>query len=133
MPAVDFGEWAAVDGLTLTLGEHTYMVPPPSVRAMRQVLAAAVRAEVKLGLVAGEVPAEVQAVLDDMSTDEHPALGPVYDQLAATNAPQVVVDRMAYYAVFYWARGKTYADALARLLWSPTAAEGSGEQAAPKG
>ncbi|WHP18839.1 hypothetical protein [Cellulomonas sp. ES6] len=133
MPAVDFGEWAAVDGLDLTLGGNTYTVPPPSVRSMRQILAAAVRAEVNLGLVKGEIPPEVQAVLDDIGPDEHPALGPVYDQLAAAGTPQVVVDRMAYYAVFYWARGKAYADALARALWEPTAtAEGSSEPA-PKG
>ncbi|WP_282946951.1 DUF7426 family protein [Cellulomonas endometrii] len=133
MPAVDFEEWAAVDGLTLTLGGRTYTVPPPSVRAMRQVLAAAVRAEVNLGLVKGEVPPEVQTVLDDIGSDEHPALGPVYDQLAAAGTPQVVVDRMAYYAVFYWARGKAYADALAKLLWAPAATEGAGEPDAPKG
>jgi len=133
MPAVDFEEWAAVDGLTLTLGGSAYTVPPPSVRAMRQVLAAAVRAEVRLGLVHGEVPPEVQSVLDDLGPDEHPALGPVYDQLAAAGAPQVVVDRMAYYAVFYWARGKAYADALAKLLWTPAATEGTGEPDTPKG
>lgn len=133
MPAVDFGEWAAVDGLDLMLGGRTYTAPPPSVRAMRQVLAAAVRAEVNLGIVKGEVPAEVQAVLDDMSPDEHPALGPVYDELAAAGAPQVVVDRMAYYAVFYWARGKAYADALAKLMWTTATTEGAGEPDAPKG
>jgi len=133
MSAVDFEEWAAVDGLTLTLGGRTYTVPPPSVRAMRQVLAAAVRAEVNLGLLKGEVPAEVQPVLDDIGPDEHPALGPVYDQLAAAGTPQAVVDRMAYYAVFYWARGKAYADALAKLMWTPTSTEGAGEPDAPKG
>lgn len=133
MSAVDFGEWAAVDGLTLTLGGRTYTAPPPSVRAMRQVLAAAVRAEVNLGLVKGEIPDEVQAVLDDISADEHPALGPVYGQLADAGTPQVVVDRMAYYAVFYWARGRAYADELARALWAPATTEGSGEPGAPKG
>lgn len=133
MPAVDFEEWAAVDGLTLTLGGRTYTVPPPSVRAARQVLAAAVRAEVNLGLVKGEVPPEVQAVLDDIKPGEHPGLGPVYDQLAEAGTPQIVVDRMAYYAVFYWARGKAYADALATLLWTPTDAEGAGDLDAPKG
>lgn len=132
MPAVDFGEWAAVDGLELTLGGRTYVVPPPSVRAMRQVLAAAVRAEVVLGLVKGEIPAEVQAVLDDIKPGEHPALGPAYDLLAADGAPQIVVDRMAYYAVFYWARGKEYADVLAAVLWTPRDV-GAGEPAGPKG
>ncbi|MFE9232056.1 DUF7426 family protein [Cellulosimicrobium funkei] len=131
MPAVDFGEWAAVDGLELTLGGRTYVVPPPSVRAMRQVLAAAVRAEVNLGLVKGEVPPEVQAVLDDISPDEHPGLGPVYDQLASDGTPQAVADRMSYYAVFYWARGKAYADTLATLLWGPHVE--AGDPTGPKG
>ena len=133
MPAVDFGEWAAVDGLELTLGGRTYTVPPPSVRAARLVLAAAVRGEVRLGLVKGEIPAEVQEVLDSIGPDEHPALGPVYGELAADGVPQAVVDRMAYYAVFYWARGKAYADTLARLMWStPTTLEGGGG-VGPKG
>lgn len=134
MSAVDFGEWAAVDGLVLQLGGVTYTVPPPSVRAMRQVLAAAVRAEINLGLTKGEIPTEVQAVLDDIKPGEHPALGPVYDQLEADGVPQVVVDRMAYYAVFYWARGKEYADTLAKLLWTPLPdAKAEGGEAGPKG
>ena len=133
MPAVDFGEWAAVDGLELTLGGRTYTAPPPSVRAARLVLAAAVRGEVNLGLVKGEVPAEVQEVLDTIGPDEHPALGPVYSELAADGVPQAVVDRMAYYAVFYWARGKAYADALARLMWSTPEAPDGGGVVGPKG
>lgn len=132
MPAVDFGEWASVDGLVLTLGGRTYTVPPPSVRAMRQVLAAAVRAEVNLGLVKGEIPAEVQDVLDDIGPGEHPGLGPVYDQLDADGAPQAVVDRMTYYAVFYWARGKAFADGLATILWTPRDV-GVGDASGPKG
>ena len=132
MAAVSFGEWAAVGGLDLTLGGRTYTVSPPSVRAMSQVLAAAVRAEVNLGLVKGEIPPEVQAVLDDIKPGEHPGLGPVYDQLAADNVPQVVVDRMTYYAVFYWARGKAYADSLATILWTPRDLGGA-DPGAPKG
>jgi len=131
--AVDFGEWAAVDGLPLTLGGRTYTVRPPSVRAMRQVLAAAVRAEVNLGLVQGEIPAEIQAVLDDIKPGEHPGLGDVYDQLDADGVPQVVVDRMTYYAVFYWARGKAYADSLATILWTPRDVGDAGDTEAPKG
>jgi len=131
MPAVDFGEWAAVDGLELQLGGRTYKVPPPSVQSMRQVLAAAVRGEVNLRMVKGPVPAEVQEVLDSIGPDDHPGLGPVYDQLAADGVPQVVVDRMAYYAVFYWARGKEYADTLARIMWAPISEEV--DEHAPKG
>lgn len=132
MAAVSFGEWAAVKGLELTLGGRTYTAPPPSVRATTQILAAAVRAEINLGLVQGDVPPEVQAVLDDIQPGEHPGLGPAYDELAADGVPQVVVDRMAYYAVFYWARGKAYADSLATLLWTPRDVEDGGEPA-PKG
>lgn len=132
MTAVSFGEWAAVDGLVLQLGGRTYTAPPPSVRAMRQVLAAAIRAEVNLGLVQGEVPPEVQAVLDGIKPGEHPGLGPVYDQMEADDVPQAVADRVAYYAVFYWARGKAYADSLATLLWTPRDV-GTGGEPAPKG
>jgi hypothetical protein len=37
--------------------------------------------------------------------------------VAAGVHPQTI-DRMAYYCVFYWARGKEYADAIAVLLWA---------------
>lgn len=131
MAAVDFGEWAALEGLTLTLGGRTYTVPPPTVGAMRQILAAAVRGEVNLGLVKGEVPAEVQAVLDTIGPHDQPALGPVYDALVADDVPKAVIDRMTYYAVFYWARGREYADALARILWTPRDSEV--DEPAPKG
>ncbi|UFU03434.1 hypothetical protein LQF12_02150 [Ruania suaedae] len=133
MPAVDFSEWADVDGLTLTLGGRTYTAPPPSVRAMRKVLAAAVRGEVNLGFVKGPVPDEVQKVLDTIGPDEHPALGPAYDRLVKDDVPQPVVDRMGYYAVFYWARGKAYADSLARVIWTPTEASESDGEAPGKG
>ena len=132
MSAVDFGEWAAVEGLTLTLGGRTYTVPPPTVGAMRQILAAAVRGEVNLRIVQGEIPAEVQEVLDTIGPHDHPALGPVYDQLVADDVPKLAIDRMAYYAVFYWARGREYADALARILWTPRDLDAEAEEASPK-
>lgn len=128
MPAVDFAEWAA-PGLELAFGGRTYVVQPPSVSAAKQVLAAAVRGEVSLGLAKGPLSEELRAVLASIG-DTHPALGPVFDQLAADGVPQVTIDRMSYYAVFYWARGKEYADTLARLLWDQS--EHGGEPA-PKG
>lgn len=133
MGAVDFEEWVAPD-LQITLGGRTYSVQPPSVDAAKKILAAAVRGEVKLGLVKGQIPAEVQRVLDAIGPDEHPALGAAYAQMVADGVPAVTIDRVAYYAVFLWARGKEYADALAKALWLPrdTAAERSGG-AAPKG
>lgn len=128
----DFDEWATAPGLDLTLQGRTYTVPALSVQAAKQVLAAAVRGEVALGLVPGPVPDEVQTVLDTISPGAHPALGPVYEQLAADGVPQVIIDRMAYYATFYWSRGRAYADTLARLLWSERTSIEEAE-AGPKG
>ena len=131
-PAVDFGEWAA-PGLELTFGGGTYLVPPPTVEDAKKLLAMAVRAEIGLGLVKGDVPDEVQAVLDTIPSGEHPALGPAYALLVAADVPQPTIDRMAYYATFYWSRGKGYADALARILWGPVEAEEAEAGDAPKG
>ena len=131
MPAADFGEWA-IEGLDLTLGGRHYLVPPPSVAAMRQVLAAAVRGEVNLGLVDGPVPDAVQEVLNTIRPGDHPAISPaVYRQLVDDGVHPATIDRMTYYAVFYWARGKTYADTLARILWQQ--AEDGEDVPAPKG
>ena len=131
-PAVDFGEWAT-PGLELTFGGGTYMVPPPTVEDAKKLLAMAVRAEIGLGLVKGEIPDEVKAVLDTIPSGEHPALGPAYALLVADDVPQPTIDRMAYYATFYWSRGKGYADALARILWGPVEAEEAEAGDAPKG
>jgi hypothetical protein len=132
--AVDFGEWA-VPGLELTFGGDTYVVSPPTVEDSKKLLAAAVRAEVGLGLVKGEIPDEIAAVLATIQPGEHPALGAVYEVLAAAGVPQATIDRMGYYATFYWARGKAYADALAGILWGPAAdpVEGEAGDDDPKG
>lgn len=132
MSAVDFEEWAAPD-LVLTYGGRTYSVRPPSVEAAKQIIAAAVRGEVRLGLVRGEIPDEVHTILDTIG-DTHPALGDAYEQMVADGVPKATIDRMAYYAVFFWARGKSYADKLATILWMPRATENasSGGDASPK-
>jgi hypothetical protein len=132
--AVDFTEWAA-PALVLTFGGRTYQVQPPSVEGAKQVLAAAVRGEVKLGLVKGDIPAEVQEMLDTIGPDDHPALGKdVYDRMVADGLPQATIDRMAYFAVFHWARGREYAETLAKILWLPRETESAGAGgAAPKG
>ena len=132
MGAIDFGEWVAPD-LKLELGGRTYTVRPPTVEAAKMILAAAVRGEVNLGLVTGEIPEEVQAMLDSIG-DEHPALGDAHAAMVADKVPAATIDRVAYYAVFYWARGREYADTLAKLLWLPRdlTPEGSGG-ARPKG
>ena len=132
MGAIDFGEWVAPD-LNLELGGRTYTVRPPTVEAAKMILAAAVRGEVNLGLVKGDIPEEVQGMLDSIG-DEHPALGDAYAAMVADGVPAATIDRVAYYAVFYWARGREYADTLAKLLWLPRdlSAESSGG-ARPKG
>lgn len=125
---VEFSAWA-VPPLLLTLGERTYSVRPPSVGDMGKLLAAAVRAEVNLGLVKGTVPEEVQTVLDTIEPGTHPALGDdVYQQMVDDGQHPTSIDRMGYYAVLYWARGKTYADAIATLLWTPREVGGTTEK-----
>lgn len=121
-PTVDFTDWAVPD-LVLTLGGRTYNVPPPSVDRARLVLACAVRAEVALGLAKGTVPPELIAVLEGL--DDTPlgvvTLGQdVYDTLIADGHPPITIERMAYYALHYWARGQGRADAVALALWTPT-------------
>ena len=130
MSAVDFSQWAAPD-LELRFGGRTYMVRPPTVEAAKQLMAAAVRGEVNNGFVAGPVPDELAAILDSIG-DSHPALGDVYGQMAADGVPQVSIDRMAYYATYYWARGREYADTLARILWEESDPAAGGDGAAPK-
>lgn len=112
--AVDFGAWARPD-LVLTLGGRTYVVRPPSVADMRQVLALAVRAEVGRDAV----PAEVAAVLDDLPTDGHPALGAAYGDLVAAGVDPETLARVGVYATLFWARGREYADAAAEAVWGP--------------
>lgn len=125
---VDFSAWA-VPPLPLALGGRTYVVHPPSVEAARILLACAVRAEVNLGLVKGPISADIQAVLDTIKPGDHPALGTeVYGQMVADGIHPESIDRMAYYAVLYWARGKNYADIIARLLWTPSEAEATADK-----
>ncbi len=114
--AVDFTEWAAPD-LELTFGGRTYAARPPSVDDMSKVLALAVRGEVNLGIVSGvEIPEPIQEVLASIKPGDHPALGQAFYEMRDAGLSAATIDRAAYYAVFYWARGKAYADALAALL-----------------
>jgi hypothetical protein len=131
MSAIDFGEWVAPN-LELKLGGRTYVVRTPSVEDAKMVLAAGVLGEVKLGLVEGEVPEEVQKVLDSIG-NKHPALGDAYDQMVADGVDYVTIDRVAFYAVFYWSRGKQYADTMANMLWHPRDLATPVAGGAPKG
>ncbi len=131
--AVDFDSWARPD-LDLTLGGRTFPVRPPSVETGKLLLALAVRGELNLGIVRGEMPDELQELIDAIEPGEHPALGATYDQLQAAGVDQVTIDRMAYYAVFYWAKGKEYADWIAELLFSlEGGGPAGGASSAPKG
>lgn len=118
MGVVDFEAWARPD-LELPLRGRTFRVRPPSVEASGQLLACAVRGEINLGIIDEEFPAELQAVLDTIKPGTHPALGDTYAELVEAGVDQVTIDRMAYYAVYYWTRGPEYALQLARVLWTP--------------
>ena len=133
MPAVDFGAWET-PGLDLVIGGATYTVAPPSVDRMGKLLAIAVLGEVNLKIVKGPLPDEVKAVIESLDKHEHPALGPVYDQLVAAGVDQKTIDRAAFYSVYYWTHGKPYADAMAKVLrWAEDSeAAPTKEAAAPK-
>lgn len=136
--ASDFADWA-IPPLTLPPlptrdGEPSvFIVQPPSVDDATKLLACAVRGEVNLGIVKGPIPAGVQEVLDTITTDEHPALGATYQEMVDAGVHPETIGRAAYYSVFYWTRGRDYADGLALLLWGreqPDAQEA--ENTAPK-
>lgn len=131
MSAVDFAEWAAPD-LTLTfpegafakghgIGGRTFVVRPPIVDDMPKVLALAARGEVELRMVPDmtEVPAEIQTIIDSIAPDEHPALGATYAEMRDAKLNDPTINRAAYYAIFYWARGAQYAHDIAEQLFSP--------------
>ncbi|WP_020097384.1 DUF7426 family protein [Microbacterium sp. 11MF] len=130
MTAVDFEAWAAPN-LEIKLGDRTYAVRPPSVEDAKLILALAVRGEVKLGMVKGKLPSEIDALIKTIPKDAHPALGDTYERLRQDGHPAATIDRVAYYAIFFWARGKAYADSLAAILWTPREVEGA--DASPKG
>lgn len=124
MSSRDFAAWAEPN-LVLTLGERTYTVRPPSVADGGKLLALAVRGEVAVGITPGPVSDEVQEVLDSIGHDEHPALGAdVYAQLVADGVSDKTINRMAYYAIFYWTRGAEYADWIAAALFTPRDIDG---------
>ncbi|WP_295035404.1 hypothetical protein [uncultured Microbacterium sp.] len=129
--ASDFKAWAQPD-LVIPFRGRDFIVAPPSVDDSAKLLACAVRAEVAFGLAEGPIPDEVHAVLDTISPDEHPALGSVYNEMVAAGLSPVTIDRMAVYAIFYWARGEEYADKLATVLWTPRELPEAGEPAGPK-
>lgn len=128
MGAVDFSEWAA-PGLELTVGGRTYTVPSPTVAAASQCMAAAAMLEVRLGL-ARSLSDEDAAIIEAVRAEDHVGLGPVWVELNDDGVSAVTIARMQDYAVFYWARGREYADAIAGALWGQ--GEPDGGEAAPK-
>lgn len=119
--ASDFESWAIPDLVIPLKGSdgqlRDFVVHPPSVDDTGKLLASAIRGEINLGIVEGEMPPEVQAVLDSIK-DEHPSLGAAYQEMVDAGVNPITIDRMAYYCVFYWTRSKEYADKLAVLLWA---------------
>ena len=120
MSAVDFGAWAT-PALPIMLGGRTYSVRPPSVADGPRVIALAIWQEKQVGLVKGEIPAEVQAILDEvLAADDHPSVGrEVHDVMVADGVDAVTIARAELYATLYWARGREYADEVGRLMWEP--------------
>ncbi|MDR6142388.1 hypothetical protein QE375_001942 [Microbacterium foliorum] len=136
--ATDFADWA-IPALTLPPlpgrdGEpHVFVVQPPSVDDVSKLLACAVRGEVKLGIVKGPIPPQVQEILDTITPDQHPALGSTHQDMVAAGVHPETIGRAAYYSVFYWTRGRDYADSLAALLWGREQVDvGEAEASAPK-
>ena len=130
MGSVDFAEWVE-PSLDVTIGGGQYSCPPPSVAKARIIVALAVLAEHRLGLAPGDPDPEIVALID-AQTDSLSVvtLGqPVYDRMVADGLTQMTIDRVGYYALHYWARGKAQADWLAAAMWAPDAEPG---EAAPK-
>lgn len=120
---MDFAGWAVPD-LVITLGGKDYTVRPPSVEGAKAILALAVQSEIRLRLVQGDMPADLQATIDDLVAAETPrgvvSLGQdIYDELVADGHPPVTIERVGLYAVYFWARGRERADAIAHALWTP--------------
>lgn len=129
MGVKDFTEWVVPD-LELELGGVTYTVTPPSTEQATQILACVVRAEHNLALVPEQLSPEIQAVLK--AIEKRPladiTLGEdVHAQMVENGVHPGTINRMAYYAMFYWSRGEERADAVAEWLWSPKKDDEAGE------
>jgi hypothetical protein len=136
MGAVDFTDWAIPD-LVITLGGREYRLAPPSVARARPMLALVVGAEIKIGLAKGPLPDELATLHDEVAGQPlaEVALGTeLCDQMEGDGLPRATIDRVAYYALFHWIRGKDRADAIAQVLWAPRDGGEPVEDAqAPKG
>lgn len=130
MPSVDFAEWVEPN-LLVTLGGRDYSIPPPSVADARIIVAFAVLAEHRLGLVKAE-PDSALLELANAQTDPLPVITlgqAVYDQMITDGVSETTISRVGYYGMHYWARGKVQADWLASAMWAPGDAD---DQASPR-
>lgn len=120
MATVDFSGWVA-DDLQIPLGGKTYTVPPPSVDQAKGILACALQAEQRLGFTTRPLPDGMQEILDKLEGIPlgHVSLTEsVYSEMVADGVPAVTLNRVALYAVWFWAYGKKLAEAFAELLWA---------------
>lgn len=124
MPSVDFTAWVTPN-LDLSLVGRAYSVPPRSVDEMKVVLAFAAVAEHHVGIAKGDPDAELIQIVE-AQTEPLAALTlgrPIYDQMIADGIDLETIQRVGYYAMNYWARGKARADWLAEIMWAPESAE----------
>jgi hypothetical protein len=130
----DFTDWAVGD-LVLTLDGREYRSRPPSVEQGKLLIALAVKAEIQLGLVKGDLPDDLAELIEKAGTTPlaETSLGaPTNEALVADGVNPETIRRMAVYGIFYWVRGKDRADLLAQAMWRKEAEEAA-EAAAPKG
>lgn len=132
-PSVDFAEWVEPN-LTVSLGGREYSCPPPSVADARIIVAFAVLAEHRLGLVEGDPDAGL-AELANAQSAPLPVITlgqAIYDAMVADGVSETTLGRVGYYAMNYWARGKARADGLASLMWAPDKPVTDTDPKAPK-
>jgi len=121
MPSVDFAAWVTPD-LDVTLAGHAYSCPPPSVASARVIVALAAISEVRMGLTLTPVDPEIQAIGDAQKIPlSDITLGvDLASAMEADGIDRDTIDRVGFYALHYWSRGKAMADAIATLLWDIT-------------
>jgi len=120
MTYLDFNAWATPN-LNVTLAGHNYSAAPPSVEQMKVILAFAARAENDLQAEPGVLDPALDAICEAQKVPlAVVTLGQdIYDQMIADGIDQATTDRVGYYGIHYWARGKERADFLAEAMWTP--------------
>lgn len=130
----DFTDWAVGD-LVLTLDGREYRSRPPSVEQGKLLIAMAIQLEIQLGLVKGDLPEDLDELIQAAGTTPFAevSLGvDVRDALLADGVNPETIRRMGTYGIFYWVRGKERADLLAEAMWRKEAEEAAAADA-PKG